>query len=49
MILFSTNIDWLSTAELNYSLPVICLQVVYNERGSQDRGVVSDLKKAQLI
>jgi hypothetical protein len=25
------------------------VQVVYNERGSQDRGVVSDLKKAQLI
>ncbi|RID72650.1 hypothetical protein BRARA_C04533 [Brassica rapa] len=24
-------------------------KVVYNERGSQDRGVVSDLKKAQLI
>lgn len=25
------------------------LQVLYNERGAEDRGVVSDLKKAQLI
>jgi hypothetical protein len=25
------------------------LQVIYNEKGSKDRGVVGDLKKAQLI
>lgn len=30
-------------------LALKCVQVLYNERGSEDRGVVSDLKKAQLI
>lgn len=27
----------------------VLLQVIYNDRGSEDRGVVSDLKKARLI
>lgn len=39
-MLFSVNIDWLSSPELTRSLPVICLQVVYNERISQDKGVL---------
>lgn len=31
------------------ALGVCTLKVLYNERGTEDRGVVSDFKKAQLL
>jgi ATP-dependent Clp protease protease subunit len=40
---------YFSSAILNFTFSMNFFQVIYNERTTEDRGVVSDLKKAQLI